>query len=200
MPLLFKWSPLLLRWPNSMLLLSIKAMLSGKDSLSILLTAWPFIQRSSSLNIMPEMEHLIPWPVIYLARRTILWTMSRGVSPVFCKSFVPMFNMTWSGSFFNNGFKKSNISDVVAPGKELIFTCLLLNMSQPFMSRRRESPATITSGFFLRSSPYLLDFSSGLLLLSSLVPPLRHYLTCSTCWPGFEDLPYFLYLAPGGLI
>ena len=131
-----------------MLLCSIKFQwFCRQNFLKILFTLETFTSLSSALAINPDIAKLVSGasPSIWRAKLTMPSTLSLG-SWVF-RSFVPIWRTTLSGFFLRRGLTKSSISSVVAPGKDLTSTWLLLEMLQPRICWMIESPAITVTGF-----------------------------------------------------
>ena len=131
-----------------MLLCSIKFQwFCRQNFLKILFTLETFTSLSSALAINPDIAKLVSGasPSIWRAKLTMPSTVSLG-SWVF-RSFVPIWRTTLSGFFLRRGLTKSSISSVVAPGKDLTTTWLLLEMLQPRICWMIESPAITVTGF-----------------------------------------------------
>ena len=131
-----------------MLLCSIKFQwFCRQNFLKILFTLETFTSLSSALAINPDIAKLVSGasPSIWRAKLTMPSAVSLG-SWVF-RSFVPIWRTTLSGFFLRRGLTKSSISSVVAPGKDLTSTWLLLEMLQPRICWMIESPAITVTGF-----------------------------------------------------
>ena len=131
-----------------MLLCSIKFQwFCLQNFLRILFTLETCPSLSSALAINPDIAKLVSGasPSIWRAKLTMPSAVSLG-SWVF-RSFVPIWRTTLSGFFLRRGLTKSSISSMVAPGKDLTTTLLLLEMLQPRICWMIESPAITVTGF-----------------------------------------------------
>ena len=134
-----------------------------------------FPSLSSALAINPDIAKLVSGasPSIWRAKLTMPSAVSLG-SWVF-RSFVPIWRTTLSGFFLRRALTKSSISSMVAPGKDLTTTLLLLEMLQPRICWMIESPAITVTGFLACSLLLLApecessEFGDDLALLELLL-------------------------------